>query len=355
MSLVMATGIDGLRVSPTDSLKHVIAVIDNNRRQFAVVVDENDRLMGVVADGDIRRAILRGATLDSPASSIMNSTPKTALTTDSSVRIFERMAEGDIRHLPLLDRDGVIMSVATMDDFVHPERTTTPIILMAGGKGQRLYPLTKDLPKPMLPVGETPILGIILERIRAQGFRDVRISVNYLADVIKDYVGDGSAFGLDVTYIYEDAPLGTAGAIATQAGLITEPFIVMNSDLLTHVDLRDLVSFHQQNAAEATVGVREYVVEIPFGVVSVRDSLVTELTEKPLHRSLVSAGIYALNAEVLGTLTVGEYCDMPTLLTDVMTAGKNVAAFPIFESWLDVGRPEDLSRARDEATGSVER
>jgi dTDP-glucose pyrophosphorylase len=332
----------------------MIAVIDNNRRQFAVVVDEKDRLLGVVADGDIRRAILRGATLDSPAREIMNSDPKTALTTDSSLRIFERMAEGGIRHLPLLDHDGIIKSVATMDDFVHPERMTTPVILMAGGKGQRLYPLTKDLPKPMLPVGGTPILGIILERIRAQGFKDVRISVNYLADVIMDYVGDGSAFGLDVTYIHEDSPLGTAGAIATQAGSITEPFIVMNSDLLTHVDLRDLMSFHQQNAAEATVGVREHVIEVPFGVVTVRDSLVTELTEKPLHRSLVSAGIYALNAEVLGTLTIGAYCDMPTLLTEIMTTGKNVAAFPIHESWLDVGRPEDLSRARDEATGSVE-
>ncbi len=351
----MVTGIDGLRVSPTDSLRDMIAVIDNNRRQFAVVVDESDHLLGVVADGDIRRAILRGATLDSLAIDIMNSEPKTALTTDSSVRIFERMVEDDIRHLPLLDRDGKITSVATMDDFVHPERMTTPVILMAGGKGQRLYPLTKDLPKPMLPVGGTPILGIILERIRAQGFKDVRISVNYLAEVIKNYVGDGSAFGLDVTYIHEDAPLGTAGAIATQAGSITEPFIVMNSDLLTHVDLRDLMSFHRQNAAEATVGVREYVVEVPFGVVTVHDSLVVELTEKPLHRSLVSAGIYAMNPGVLGTLTVGEYCDMPTLLTDIMTAGKNVAAFPIHESWLDVGRPEDLIRARDEATGSVDR
>jgi dTDP-glucose pyrophosphorylase len=343
-------GIDGLRVAPGAPLRAVISVINENARQFALVVDPDDHLLGVVTDGDVRRAILRGSELDSPAREVMNPLPRTASSDDSMQRVYELMAAADIRHMPLVDSAGVVTGFATLDEFVHPEQSSTPVILMAGGKGQRLYPLTKDVPKPMLPVGDTPIIGIILSRLRSQGFRDVRISVNYLAEVIEDYVGDGSRFGLEVQYLREDSPLGTAGAIATQQGFIDEPFIVMNSDLLTQVNLRDLLQYHTKAKAEATVGVREHVIQVPFGVVAVENDYVVGLEEKPLHRSLVSAGIYALDPIVLERLEVGEYCDMPTLLTALMADSRPVAAFPIHESWLDVGRPEDLDRARNEIT-----
>lgn len=349
----MISNLEGLSVSANDSLRDLIAVIDANRRQIALVMNEDKKLLGVVTDGDIRRAILRGATLDETVTFIMNAQPKTAHSGESNALILERMAELEIRHMPVIDDDGVIVGLATLDEIMHPEHSSTPIVLMAGGKGQRLYPLTKDVPKPMLPVGGKPIIGSILEKIRAQGFTDVRISVNYLADVIKEYVGDGSAFGLKVRYVHEDAPLGTAGALAALNGELTEPFIVMNSDLITHVDLRDLLSFHKQNRGEATVGVREHLIQVPFGVVTVEDTFVTALTEKPIHRSLVSAGIYALNPEVLDRLTLGEYCDMPTLLGRIMNDESGVAAFPIHESWLDVGRPEDLNLARTEADTSI--
>ena len=345
----MKAGIDGIRVSPQTPLREVISVINENSQQFALVVDDADRLLGVVTDGDVRRAILRGSELDSPASIVMNSNPRFAKSSESLQKVYELMADADVRHMPLVDEKGVVTGYATLDELAHPEQISNPVILMAGGKGQRLYPLTKDVPKPMLPVGDTPIIGIILERLRSQGFRDIRISVNYLAEIIEDYVGDGSRFGLSVQYIHEDSPLGTAGALATQKGSIAEPFIVMNSDLLTHVNLRDLLSFHSKNEASATVGVREHVIQVPFGVVSVEDSYVTGLTEKPLHRSLVSAGIYALDPSSIEQLEVGQYCDMPTLLSNLMQNARAVAAFPIHESWLDVGRPEDLNKARVEA------
>lgn len=345
----MKAGIDGIRVSPQTPLREVISVINENSQQFALVVDDSDRLLGVVTDGDVRRAILRGSELDSQASTVMNPNPRFASTSDSLQRVYELMAQADVRHMPLVDLDGVVTGYATLDELAHPEQISNPVILMAGGKGQRLYPLTKDVPKPMLPVGDKPIIGIILERLRSQGFQDVRISVNYLAAIIEEYVGDGSRFGLSVQYIHEDSPLGTAGALATQQGSINEPFIVMNSDLITHVNLRDLLNFHSKNEAIATVGVREHVIQVPFGVVSVEDSLVTELKEKPLHRSLVSAGIYALDPSAIDQLEVGGYCDMPTLLSNLMADNRRVAAFPIHESWLDVGRPEDLNKARSEA------
>jgi dTDP-glucose pyrophosphorylase len=345
----MISNLDGLSIAPSASLRDLIAVIDANRRQIALVVDQDNSLLGVVTDGDIRRAILRGATLDETVSVVMNPHPKTTLAGEPGSTILERMADLEIRHMPVIDKAGKVVALATLDEIMHPEHSSAPIVLMAGGKGQRLYPLTKDVPKPMLPVGGKPIIGSILEKIRGQGFTDVRISVNYLADVIKQYVGDGSTFGLQVQYVHEDAPLGTAGALAALRGQISEPFIVMNSDLITHVDLRDLLSFHKQNGGEATVGVREHLIQVPFGVVEVEDTFVTALTEKPIHRSLVSAGIYALNQEVLERLSLGEYCDMPTLLGQLMESKSGVAAFPIHESWLDVGRPEDLNLARDEA------
>ena len=348
----MISGIEEVRVAPTDSLRHTIGVMDSNRRQFALVVDDSGRLCGLVTDGDIRRALLRGATVDSATTEVMNPTPRTAPEGSTNQQLFDLMTDAGVRHMPLVTSHGVVTGYATLDEFVHPEVVSTPVVLMAGGKGQRLYPLTKDVPKPMLPVGGTPIIGIILERLRNQGFRDVRISVNYLAEVIEDYVGDGSSFGLRVQYIHESEPLGTAGALGALQGAMTESFLVMNSDLITHVDLRDLVAFHAKHGAEATVGVREHVIEVPFGVVNVEDSFVVGLTEKPLHRSLVSAGIYALSPEALSRLTPDEYCDMPTLLTSVMQSGNRVAAFPIHESWLDVGRPEDLSRAQSEASDS---
>lgn len=345
----MLKHIDDLKVAPGASVRETIEAISANRRQVALVVDPEGRLLGIVTDGDIRRGILRGITLDDEARAIMNEAPKVARAEDSPKALANLMADFGIRHIPILDGEGRVTAVATTDDFLHPQEATTPVVLMAGGKGQRLYPLTKDVPKPMLPIGGVPLLEIILRSLAAQGFVNVYISVNYLANVIIDHVGDGSALGLSVKYIHEDAPLGTAGALATLAGEVDEPFIVMNSDLLTRVDLRELLSFHGKQGSKATIGVREHLYEIPFGVVNLDGSLVESMAEKPVHRSMVNAGIYALDPSALDKLVVGEYKDMPTLLGMLMADGHTVSAFPIHESWLDVGRPEDLDKARTDS------
>ncbi|CAN5522777.1 nucleotidyltransferase family protein [soil metagenome] len=345
----MLKDVSDLKVAPTASVHDTIGTISANRRQVALVVDAQDRLLGIVTDGDIRRGILRGVPLDAPVREIMNTTPKTANGADSSKAIAQRMNEFAIRHIPLLDDEGRVTALATTEDFLHPADATTPVVLMAGGKGQRLYPLTKDVPKPMLPIGDVPLLEIILRSLADQGFVNIYISVNYLAEVIIDHVGDGSSLGLSVTYIHEDKPLGTAGALGALRGQLHEPFIVMNSDLLTRVDLREMLSFHGKQDAHATIGVREHLFEIPYGVVNLEGSLVQSMAEKPLHRSLVNAGIYALDPSALDRLTEGEYADMPNLLGLLMDEGHNVAAFPIHESWLDVGRPEDLTQARTDS------
>jgi NDP-sugar pyrophosphorylase family protein len=199
----------------------------------------------------------------------------------------------------------------------------------------------------MLKIGETPIIEIIIRNLKAQGFRKIYISVNYLADVIKDHLKDGAWLGVEIEYLYEDKPLGTAGAIAQLNGTIHEPFLVMNSDLLTKTDFRQLIKNHKKTGASATLGVREYTFQIPYGVVNLDGEVVESISEKPLHRSLVSAGIYALSPEALQLVTVGEYCDMPTLLDRVREQKSKVVAFPIHESWLDIGRHDDLELARN--------
>ena len=345
----MLNDIAGLSVSPEASVRDTITTIEANRRQIALVVDSKQRLLGVITDGDIRRGILRGVGLEAPASEIMNASPKIAGEGENSKALRDRMTHFGIRHLPILDAGGRIIALHTIEELTHPQEATTPVVLMAGGRGQRLYPLTKDVPKPMLPIGGVPLLEIILRSLADQGFVNVYISVNYLADVIMDHVGDGSSLGLSIKYIHEDKPLGTAGALATLRGEVTEAFIVMNSDLLTHVNLREMLSFHAKRGAKATIGVREHVFEIPYGVVNLDGALVESMVEKPQHRSLVNAGIYALDPFALEQLEVDEYQDMPTLLAKLMSDGHPVTAFPIHESWLDVGRPEDLNQARTDS------
>jgi dTDP-glucose pyrophosphorylase len=333
-------------IGPAHTVRDTIAVISANRGQIALVVDNDFRLLGVVTDGDVRRGILGGVNLQASVTEIMNASPHIGREDESSATLVDMMREYTVRQIPIVDDEGRVTSLFAHDDLAQPALSYTPIVLMAGGRGQRLYPLTKDVPKPMLPIGGVPLLEIILRNLAAQGFVNVHISVNYLANVIMDYVEDGSKFGLQVHYIHEEKPLGTAGALAALAGVITEPFIVMNSDLLTQVNLRELLSFHSKQAAKATIGVREHLFEIPYGVVNLDGTLVQSMVEKPLHRSLVNAGIYALDSMALDLLSREEYLDMPTLLAQLMELGHEVAAFPIHESWLDVGRPEDLDLAQ---------
>lgn len=341
--------IERLRISGTGTVRDAISTIDGGGVQFALVLDAKGTLLGVVTDGDVRRGLLRGVTLDDSVSEVMNSNPRLASVTDSAEVIEARMSEYSVRHMPIVDEHGVVVGVTTFE-LGRNDAVTTPVVLMAGGRGQRLYPLTRDVPKPMLPIGDMPLLEIILRNLAAQGFVDVYISVNYLADVIIDYFGDGERLGLRIKYVHEDHPLGTAGALAQLQGTVAEPFIVMNSDLLTHVDLRRFIAFHRKQQAKGTMGVREHAFEIPFGVVSLDGAKVVSIEEKPLHRSLVNAGIYALDPVALSFLTPNEYCDMPSLLAMMVDDGLKLCAFPIHESWLDVGRPEDLSHARDRSS-----
>jgi len=333
-----------LSLPPGATIGDALAAIDAGGRQIALVL-EGRRLVGVITDGDIRRGLLRGLSVGDPIETVLNRDPVTVAPSDPQSVVERVRAERSIRNIPVVDEDGDVLDLVVDGERIRTG-LSTPVVLMAGGRGLRLGALTRDIPKPMVPVGERPMIEVIIARLRAQGFRRFIVSVNYLGEVIEAHLGDGAALDVSIEYLHESAPLGTAGALAQLKGRAAEPFVVMNADLLTDVDVREFVARHRAGDATATVGVREYIVDIPFGVVRLQDGVVRELTEKPRHRELVSAGMYVLEPEALGPLELESYRDMPDLLQLLIERGDRVGAYEIDVDWIDVGRPEDLERAR---------
>jgi len=343
----MIKNLTDLTVRPDASLLDTIAAISKGTKQIALVIDDSGVLLGTVTDGDIRRGLLRGLDMKALVTEVMNPNPTTASLGDDAQTVMVEQLARMIHSVPVIDGSGKVVGLFTDADLVTPDEITTPVVLMAGGKGVRLYPLTKDVPKPMLKIGDMPIIEIILRKLKSQGFKNVFISVNYLGNIIEEHIKDGAWLGLNVTYLHESQPLGTAGALGQLNGKLNEAFIVMNSDLLTNCDFRQVIRFHKKTGAKGTLGVREYSFQIPYGVVNINGTEVESISEKPLHRSMVSAGIYALDPWALSLVPADEYCDMPTLLDKIKAEGEKVSAFPIHESWLDIGRHDDLNDARN--------
>jgi len=333
-------------LSLESTLLDAIKSLDASGLQICLITN-GASLNGTVTDGDIRRGLLSGLSLNDEVSKVMNSNPYTVNYGVDESDVLRQCSKLSIRQIPVLDEANQLVGLLTEADNRMPRIFGNSVVLMAGGRGSRLMPLTNKIPKPMLKIGESPIIEIILRRLKEQGFQKVYISINYLGDQIQNHVGDGAWLGLSVKYLREKQPLGTAGALSLLKGQIDEPVVVMNSDLLTEANLAQLLSFHIREKVEATVGVREYTVQVPFGVVELKDGKVKEIVEKPTLRSLVSAGIYVLEPSALELVPNNEFCDMPTLIARMHRDNREISAFPIHEAWLDIGRMEDLNEARN--------
>ncbi len=275
----------------------------------------------------------------------MNSRPQTAHVNESREAILRIMRDKQIHQIPLVDSDGRVGGLEVLDELLRPTLRPNSVVLMAGGIGSRLKPLTDQTPKPMLQIGNKPILETIIENFAEYGFREFYIAVNYMSGVVTDYFGDGSSWGIRIKYLREDRQLGTAGALS----LLTPPpessVVVMNGDILTKVNFHHLLEFHEANNAVATMCVRHHEYQIPYGVVSIDGDRIAGIHEKPRHSCLVSAGIYVLEPEALRFVDAGSKMDMPTLFERLVQSGKRTAAFPIREYWLDIGRLEDFQQA----------
>ncbi len=332
-------------VSETATIRQAMAVIDGGGAQIGLVVDKNDRLLGTVTDGDIRRAILRSGSLEDPVAGVMKTEPVTARLGSSREDALALMQARAVRQLAILDSEGRVVGLQLMDEVLAVAPRDNWVVLQAGGMGTRLRPLTSDVPKPMLRVGKRPILETILLSYRAAGFHRFFMSVNYKREHIKEHFGDGSAFGVEVNYLEEEEQLGTAGALGLLPEAPTAPVIVMNADLLTNLNFAQLLDFHLASGAEATVCVREYDVQIPFGVVEIEGAKLLRIREKPVHTFFVNAGVYVLNPSAVSLVARGTHMDMPSLLQRLIDDGRPPAVFPIREYWLDIGRVDDFVKA----------
>lgn len=341
-----------------DSIRQAIYVINRGAKGLALVVDSDHNLLGTISDGDIRRSILQGVGLEAPVSVLLEQkvdslypTPVTAQQLDDEHTILTLMHQHSIYQIPLLDEADRVVDLVTMDDLLPPHLDATPVplqaVVMAGGFGTRLRPLTEDLPKPMLPVGERPLLELILGQLRKSGINRVNVTTHYKPEKITEHFGDGHAFGIALNYISEKEPLGTAGAL----GLMTrpeDPVLVMNGDILTQINFQAMFAFHRRYKADLTVAVRQYAFQVPYGVMESEGPYVKHIAEKPRYHFLVNAGIYLLEPAVYEYIPSGKRFDMTDLITILLQTGLTVVNFPIVEYWLDIGQYDDYEQAKQD-------
>lgn len=335
------------------SLEQAIEVLDKAALRIALIVDSEGKLQGTLTDGDLRRALLKHRPLDTPVREVMNPNPKTAEQGWTDSRILALMEQHELLQLPLVDNAGKVVGLVNLHDLLNKHRHDNPVFLMAGGFGTRLRPLTNNCPKPMLKVGDKPILEQILLNFVEAGFHRFYISTHYMPDVIRDYFGNGDKWGVSIQYVHEDEPLGTGGALGLLPhDEIDQPMFMMNGDLLTSLNLHSFLEFHESHGSVATMCVREYEHQVPYGVITSEGTLIKSMVEKPVHRFFVNAGIYLLDPALVKSVEPGTRIDMPSLLEQQIEKDKPVNMFPIHEYWLDIGRMDDFNRAQDEV-GSV--
>ncbi|ENC7031980.1 nucleotidyltransferase family protein [Vibrio cholerae] len=332
---------------PTATILEALDIINKEALRVALVVDKESHLVGVVTDGDIRRGLLNNMSLSDQIALVMNTNPTSAEAGTPREDLIELMESKAILSVPLLD-NGKVVGLETLQGALGKSSYPNPVFIMAGGFGTRLKPLTDTCPKPMLKIGDKPILETVIRSFIKAGFQNFYISTHYMPEQIHHHFGDGSALGVRITYVHEESPLGTGGALGLLPSDLPAdlPLIMMNGDVLTKVDFQRLLDFHNDNDAVATMCVRDYDYQIPYGVINGIGSKVTSMVEKPIQRFFVNAGIYVVSRKMIQSVPKNHKIDMPTLLEQHIALGNNVLMFPIHEYWLDIGRMDDFNRAQ---------
>ncbi|APC97529.1 nucleotidyltransferase family protein [Francisella frigiditurris] len=340
--------INSIKIGIDATIREAWKVIDSGAMQIALVVDDSDKLIGTLTDGDIRRGFLNGLNMDSSIETIVFRTPITSTIGEAKEDIVKKATLKKIHQIPVVDDKNTVIGLHLLDELSLPQVKPNRVILMVGGLGTRLRPLTNDTPKPMLHVGEKPILQTIVESFVKYGYINITMCVNYKSHLIQDHFSDGSSFGANIEYIFEQSRMGTAGALTLLKEKPLEPFFVMNGDLLTNVNFESLNDYHRYNLAMATMCVREYDFQVPYGVVKMEGNNITSIQEKPVHSFYASAGIYMLSPEAIDYIPQNQFYDMPTLFEKLISAKEKTISFPLKEYWLDIGRIDEYKKANDE-------
>ncbi|TXH71054.1 MAG: CBS domain-containing protein [Thiothrix sp.] len=327
------------------TIGEAIRNLDQVAIKIVLVCNEAGILEGTVSDGDIRRGLLKGLNMDSPVLSVTHRNALVVPPDFSREMVMQLMVANKIHQIPVLDEERHVIGLYLWDEMTLPPARPNLMVIMAGGMGTRLRPHTENCPKPLLPVAGKPMLEHIIERAKQEGFNQFMLAIHYLGHMIEDYFGNGEHLGVQISYLREKAPLGTAGALSLLNPVPDTPFVVTNGDVMTDIRYGELLDFHIRHAAAATMAVRVHEWQHPFGVVQMQGVNIVGFEEKPIARSHINAGIYALDPSALNVLTTDSRCDMPTLFERLQVEAKRTVAYPMHEPWLDVGRPDDLKIA----------
>lgn len=340
--------IEVLCITPECSIWRAVEAIDQGGCKTAFVLNTEKKLVGLIADPDIRRALLENQSFEAPVSSIMNRTPLSLADGTSKDKALRFIQYHKRDAVPVLDKAGTLVDVLTLSETLSSPLLDNEVVLMAGGMGKRLLPLTEHQPKPMVEIASKPILEHLIDSLASQGFKNFALSINYMGEAIKDFFGNGEKWGINIRYIEEQSPLGTAGALSIMSPINDKPIIVMNGDVLTKVDFQSLLLHHHKKKCSATVCVSQQEIQIPYGVIEHENMQFKEIVEKPVWNYFVNAGVYVFSTETLKLMHKGVSIDMPDFINTIKDNLGNITIFPLHEYWLDVGTHRTLEKARVE-------
>ncbi len=336
--------IKNIKITKDATIKKALKVIEKGHIKIALVVDKEDKLIGTLTDGDIRRGFLKGCNINSPINSIINKRPLVAKKNDAKEKLFNSALFRKIYQIPVINKKGNVTELYIIDKLLKSKTKFNKVVIMAGGKGIRLRPLTKNTPKPMLKVGGKPILQRIIKTFKDCGYKDLIICVNYKSHIIENYFGNGGKFGVNIEYVKEKKMMGTAGALSLIKEKLTEPFFIINGDLLTNLDFEKMLDFHIKHNSIATMGIKKYSINSPYGEVNLVNESISSINEKPTHKFFANAGIYVLNPECVD-LVPKKFFDMTSLFKKIILNKKKTISFPLEEYWKDIGRLSDYETA----------
>ncbi len=333
---------------PLDStIGHAVKILNETSLKIVLVVNNQKEFQGTVSDGDIRRGLLKGLDFNSPIEKVTHRNALVAPPDMGRKMILQLMAINKIQQIPVIDEKQRVIGLHTWDEISVKQERSNIFVIMAGGRGSRLLPQTEECPKPLLVIQGKPILEHIIDRAKLEGFRNFVIAVHYLGDLIENYFGNGERFDVEIKYVKEEFPMGTAGALSLLAPIPDLPFVVTNGDVISDIQYGDLLDFHLSQGSSASIAIKLYEWQNPFGVVRTDGFRVIGYEEKPITRSTINAGVYILEPRIIAFLDSSKYCDMPTLFERLRDNSEKLVAYPIHENWVDVGLPDDLSRARE--------
>lgn len=344
----MKTNLENILIHTDCTIREVLEKLNVGGKGIVLVVDNNQRLVGTITDGDIRRAILKGASIDDEINGVVHRNPiyvEEGIDRERVKDIFIRRA---VKQIPVVDKDGVVVDLVGINDILIPEGKENPVIIMAGGLGTRLKDLTKEIPKPMLKVGQDPILYHIINNFKQYGYNKILVTVNYKAKIIENYFQDGYAYGVKISYIREKERLGTAGGIKLAEEHLDKPFFVTNGDIFTNLNVDNMMKYHIDNKFDMTISVRKYAQKIPYGVIETKDNMVKNINEKPETKYLINGGIYCLNPNIVKLIPKDKYYEITDLINSCIQRGLKIGYYENKEYWMDIGRIEDYYKVNDD-------